>query len=202
MRQNGERSSRRWRWSGGRATVGAMVIVTALAGGPPVASAGTVSEGSVSALEVREGSAGNVTSVVDSLTEHHRAAKVGCKECHRKPDDRPAGTPASWRTSSAICLRCHESSTRPGHAFIGGHPVSVTYPVADPDFAPEALVRNAGLPLPGGRVECYTCHDVHELHQLGEFHEGDDLRRGDSPAPAGVRVEMRASRLCLTCHRK
>jgi predicted CXXCH cytochrome family protein len=82
-------------------------------------------------------------------------------------------------------LRCHISTSAPGHAFANGHPVGVLYPMADANFAPDAVVLGAGLVLPGGRLECVTCHDVH-----------------DAVTPGRIRIENTGSRLCLTCHRK
>ncbi|NDY41415.1 hypothetical protein G3N55_00925 [Dissulfurirhabdus thermomarina] len=104
--------------------------------------------------------------------------------------------------ASAACLTCHDGSISPdtGNVRIGsgiwrhGPPPgrSVSHPVGV-DYRPgrrraAALRPRAALPayirLPGGRVECLTCHDL--------YSRNDHL----------LVVSNERSRLCLTCHEK
>ena len=112
-------------------------------------------------------------------------AHAACADCHGTPAARPPGSPTAWSENSTVCLRCHQESSGPGHTYVNGHAISVPYPTLDPGFEPSSRVVDAGLRLPGGRVECVTCHDVHA-----------------AGLPGRVRVSLDNSHLCLTCHRK
>ncbi len=78
---------------------------------------------------------------------------------------------------------------RIGPDLTNDHPVSVSYALAEGrfpgQFTPIASVIAAGLKLPGGNVECVTCHDVHNPEN-GRF----------------LRVVNDKSSLCKTCHQK
>ncbi len=111
--------------------------------------------------------------------------------------------------ASLACLSCHDGSTAvdsyggvtgdvfiqdlaQGRGLIGGggdlatdHPVGVTYPSFDPKYRPRSLIEAEGLvPLPNGRVECTSCHDVHGEYELDKL----------------LVKSNRRSALCLTCH--
>ena len=70
------------------------------------------------------------------------------------------------KTSSAMCIACHDGSAAPPisiHAagIQGTHPVGVPYA----SMREEMSLRRYGptdplILLPGGRVECVTCHSV------------------------------------------
>ncbi len=109
---------------------------------------------------------------------------------------------------TTMCLRCHDGTIakdtiggvkgdrfvnkeNPGILGTGHgtseHPVGVRYPDYDEDFHPAPMVIAKGpVALPGGKVECVSCHDPHDM--------------------AGERFMLvlsnARSRLCLTCHRK
>lgn len=108
--------------------------------------------------------------------------------------------------SSLLCLSCHDgviasdvfsfahATTTPGRlgtSWIGpgtlqSHPVGVAYPLADPKYVPIAGVKGESrIPLPGGRVQCISCHDPHNTHR----HRGMLVSTNEG------------SRLCLSCHR-
>jgi predicted CXXCH cytochrome family protein len=119
----------------------------------------------------------------------------------RGPDDPPG-------PGTLTCLLCHDGTmasdmfgglggggpTRRGHPAAnrsahGGsnHPVGVEYPLFDPEYRPVGLIEAEGLvPLPGGRVECVSCHDPH--NELGR--------------PYMLTKSNERSALCLTCHDK
>lgn len=108
--------------------------------------------------------------------------------------------------SSILCLSCHDGVVARdvysyahavrGPAKVGGswigtgsltsHPVGVEYPVIESTYNPAAAVTAGGrIKLPGGRVQCISCHDPHNSHRIG----GMLVDRNDG------------SRLCLSCHR-
>jgi predicted CXXCH cytochrome family protein len=106
---------------------------------------------------------------------------------------------------SLLCLGCHDGVTatdvyssahavavtgqlansRLGVAGLRSHPVGVSYPTVSETYEPIAAVEAAGLMLPGGRIQCTSCHDAHNTHR----HRGM------------LRTSNERSRLCLTCHR-
>ncbi len=101
--------------------------------------------------------------------------------------------------SSLLCLSCHDGITAQDvyattHAAIGitltdrsrltTHPVGVRYRPTDPRYHSAAAVQQT-LPLPGGRIQCVTCHDPHNTGRH----------------PGMLVISNDRSRLCLTCHR-
>lgn len=109
---------------------------------------------------------------------------------------------------SLICMRCHDGTmasdmfgglTEPrsvnefhpalSESSHGGtnHPVGVEYPPFDREFRPaNAILSEGKVRLPGGKVECISCHDPH--NELGARHM--------------LTKDNHRSALCLTCHRK
>lgn len=81
------------------------------------------------------------------------------------------------------------------------HPISVTYDFdpADPDDMNDPATTPMGTSgmindvLPGGKVQCSSCHDVHDNVSVSGTH----LLRVSQKASQG-----QASGLCLTCHNK
>ena len=111
-------------------------------------------------------------------------------------------------TGSTMCLRCHDgtiardtiaaatkerlvSKEHPGLFGVGhgtgDHPVGAEYPQFGDDFRPASIVVSEGaVALPGGKVECVSCHDPHAMSGLPYMLVKSNAR----------------SALCLTCHRK
>ena len=108
--------------------------------------------------------------------------------------------------SSLLCLSCHDGIVardvysyahavrgpgKVGGSWIGtgsltSHPIGVEYPAVEPTYHPAAAVTSSGrIKLPGGRVQCISCHEPHNSHRI----EGMLVDRNDG------------SRLCLSCHR-
>ncbi|MEK6798222.1 MAG: cytochrome c3 family protein [Planctomycetota bacterium] len=108
---------------------------------------------------------------------------------------------------TTLCLRCHDGTIaretasaatdrfpnldNPARIDSGhrgsDHPVGIAYPNVDRGYRPASSVVASGtVTLPGGKVECTSCHDPHDMS--GEKHM---LVRGNA-----------RSALCLTCHRK
>lgn len=109
--------------------------------------------------------------------------------------------------SSLMCMSCHNGTVASSvlgsaHAVLAGqregfalpegwavrdHPVGVPYPQRAEGYRPRSAVEaEKRIPLPGGRVECTSCHDPHN-------------RSGE---PAMLVVSNRRSALCLACHVK
>jgi predicted CXXCH cytochrome family protein len=97
------------------------------------------------------------------------------------------------RTGSRECIACHDGSVGPAalHALSvrgdgGAHPVEVSYAAAfarQPGSYRSAFELPRAIVLPDGRVACTSCHDA------------------ASAEPARAALPLRASALCLACHR-
>lgn len=118
---------------------------------------------------------------------------------------RPDSAPGRGTT---MCLSCHDGTIAPDvvnavsierfankeHSglFAAGHqttnhPVGVRYPRVADDYQPASrVVATGAVALPGGRVECNSCHDPHDA----------------GGHPYMLVLSNRRSALCLTCHRK
>lgn len=108
---------------------------------------------------------------------------------------------------SKICLGCHDGVT--GMDNYGGttdgtdvmtnattiiaqdmsqdHPVGFDFPGGTTGFWADATAESNGVKLPGGRVECTSCHEPHDtLTGSGKF----------------LRLTTANSTLCVACHDK
>jgi len=107
--------------------------------------------------------------------------------------------------SSLLCLSCHDGvfasdvfsfahAITPGRQLAGSwigpgsltsHPVGVRYPHSEGRYHPASIVTaDERIKLPGGRVQCISCHDPHNTRRMG-----------------GMLVSSNeGSRLCLACH--
>ncbi|MHB8877673.1 MAG: cytochrome c3 family protein [Myxococcaceae bacterium] len=92
---------------------------------------------------------------------HEYKGKPLCQACHLDE------SPKLKADEVMVCGRCHAVDHGGGHR-------------------PNSIIKNAaevGLPLPGGRLVCHTCHDPHDLKRNKHgFRE---------PIPG----------LCLHCHK-
>lgn len=109
--------------------------------------------------------------------------------------------------TSMVCLSCHDgtvatSTIDSAHAILAGlregfalgpdyalhdHPIGIEYPRADREYRPKSFVLATGVVrLPGGRVECDSCHDPHNKYGIDGM----------------LVMSNRRSALCLTCHKK
>ncbi len=137
------------------------------------------------------------------LSNRSMGHSVAQNAAHYTPRDSFAGE-AKIDESSASCLTCHDGSLAKdeGSAIIertagiwrhGGqsnrssHPLGVSYSRAHAR-KPHAYRPMAELPrtvrLPGGKVECVSCHNLYAKDECL------------------LAVSNERSRLCLTCHRK
>ncbi len=121
------------------------------------------------------------TSVV--TRDRAGSGTTSCLRCHD-------GTVASSNISSAqraeFVNKTRSSRFAPAHGS-SNHPVGVDYPMLDRSFKPVSTVTGKGsVSLPGGKVECLSCHDPHNGSGQEYFLVTSNAR----------------SALCLTCHRK
>jgi predicted CXXCH cytochrome family protein len=91
---------------------------------------------------------------------HAHGGSPVCQRCHVER------SPALLPAPEAQCGSCHGFHS-------GNHPVGV---------APKQVDAEAGLPLPGGKIACYTCHDPHDVGRNGK----------------GLRLAF--DQLCFACH--
>ena len=156
-------------------------------------------------------SGGNPCSVCHAAQSEEPAAEAPLWD-ENADLNRTFGTPLiqSKRagTGTTICLRCHDGTIardtiagaqrerfvnkeNPG-LFTAGHdksehPVGVDYPQHDKAYRPViSVIAKGTVSLPGGKVECVSCHDPHDMTGLDHMLVAGNAR----------------SNLCLTCHRK
>ncbi len=121
---------------------------------------------------------------------------------------RPSDSPdVELSAASLLCLSCHDGQVAPdvfagahattwadrasgaagsARARLAGHPVGTLYPANAPRYRSASAVESDGrLRLPGGRIQCTTCHDPHNVGR----HAGLLIRSNERSA------------LCLSCHR-
>jgi predicted CXXCH cytochrome family protein len=107
-----------------------------------------------------------------------------CLSCHDGvvATEIPVGTGA---TVVSQIGRSHGVSGERLSVSFGSHPVGVPYAERERKFVPKATVEAGGIRLPGGRVECISCHDPHGTSGIKHLLVKSDRR----------------SALCLSCHR-
>jgi predicted CXXCH cytochrome family protein len=109
------------------------------------------------------------------------SASLMCVSCH---DGVIASDVYTSAHATTFASQLGVSLAGPGR--LGGHPIGVRYPTADPEYHPLAAVRaDRRIKLPEGRIQCTTCHDPHNT-------EGH---------PHMLVTSNERSRLCLACHR-
>jgi len=109
---------------------------------------------------------------------------MSCLRCHD-------GTIATDATGAALGRRRFANTQHPSRFTTGhgrtDHPVGVDYPHIDRHYKPASTVLAARkVTLPGGKVECSSCHDPH-----------DDSGQRHMLVTSNAR-----SALCLQCHVK
>ena len=109
---------------------------------------------------------------------------LSCLRCHD-------GTIAKDATGAALHKERFAHTQHPSRFTTGhersDHPVGVDYPNIDRDYHPATTVLSGRkVTLPGGKVECSSCHDPHD--ESGEEHM--------------LVMSNARSALCLQCHKK
>ncbi len=103
-----------------------------------------------------------------------------CLTCHN-------GTVASSTIGTAHAMGGVSSASSTAGAATRDHPIGVAYPDRKKGFRARATVEAEGIiRLPGGRIECISCHDHHEEEEL----------------PYLLVMSNKRSALCLSCHEK
>lgn len=142
--------------------------------------------------------------VIPRTTERRPQAQLfgrearGCTVCHMEwmsplKDggatpivEPPVSTPELPHVSrSEVCISCHDGSIADSRRRVWlehGHKTGI----APPDY----MKVPAELPLADGKIMCRTCHSA---HTGGNF-------TGDLSTSVFLRVENRASQLCMGCH--
>ena len=104
--------------------------------------------------------------------------------------------------ASQMCLTCHGEDTGYKTKRIGeySHPINVE-PVSKAAIPSELPLFSAdGSKNPAGRVQCFTCHDVHIWDPNSPTNKGGKNVEGDS-SNSFLRISNSfSSRLCLECH--
>jgi predicted CXXCH cytochrome family protein len=129
-----------------------------------------------------------------------------CSACHtphnasgNKLWARPlrTGNPATQ-----MCLSCHARDA--GYKIKGvgdySHPINVepASTVSVPDDLP--LFSQSGAKYSAGRVQCFTCHNVHRWDPVSGDNKGSKDEEGNS-SNSFLRISNNfASELCVTCH--
>ena len=148
---------------------------------------GTSHAWGVAAVNAAADSVGPVAG--GEMARYLDGGNIKCATCHNQHNN-SAGTPflRVSNTSDAMCKECHAPRNRgPGQG--GSHAVGFTYPANTGEY-PDAST-NGLPPLPGGRIECTTCHGVHGADS-GGAHAGT----GDGMLLRGANDGT----LCRTCH--
>ena len=128
-----------------------------------------------------------------------------CSACHtphnasgKKLWARPLkeGNPATQ-----MCLTCHGEDTPYNIKHTGeySHPINVELPpkMETPDLLP--LFSENGTKDPKGRVQCFTCHNIHKWDPKSETDRGGKNVEG-SAMNSFLRVSNFQSAICVECH--
>ncbi len=139
--------------------------------------------------------------------KHETLSESGpCGACHTPHNAAAkklwARSPGPGNPASGMCLTCHGENTAYKTKRIGkySHPIDVSFV--------SKMTRPEGLPLflpdgtknPGGRVQCFTCHNVHRWDPDAPLNKGGKYVEGDS-SNSFLRISNSfLSALCLQCH--
>ncbi len=99
-----------------------------------------------------------------------------------------------------LCLTCHGEGTpyRIKHTGKNTHPVNVP-PLPDMHQEKLPLFAEDATKDPGGRVQCFTCHNVHRWDPNSPDNKGGKDVEGDA-LNSFLRISNFSSNLCLRCH--
>ncbi|MBI5196366.1 MAG: hypothetical protein HZA10_08590 [Nitrospirae bacterium] len=128
-----------------------------------------------------------------------------CSACHIPHN---AGGRKLWarklnpgNPAAQMCLTCHEEGSAYKTKRIGkySHPINVAGLKENmPTVLP--LFLEDGTKEPDGKVQCFTCHDIHQWDPESPDNKGDKGIEGDA-SNSFLRVSnSTASNLCMQCH--
>jgi predicted CXXCH cytochrome family protein len=124
----------------------------------------------------------------------HVPHNAGGKKLWARPLEE--GNPATQR-----CMTCHGDDTTYEIKRIGrhSHPINVK-PSSDKELPEELpLFLDDGSKDPDGKVQCFTCHDIHRWDPSFLTNRGGKGVEGDS-SNSFLRIADDSSTLCLNCH--
>ncbi len=104
--------------------------------------------------------------------------------------------------ASQMCMTCHGKDNRHQIKQVGkySHPINVEPASASAIPADLPLFSPNGAKNPQGRVQCFTCHDIHRWDPSNPDNKGGKDIEGDA-SNSFLRVSNNlSSTLCLKCH--
>ncbi len=103
--------------------------------------------------------------------------------------------------ATQFCLTCHGDDTPYDTKRVGkySHPINVELRLSEelPDELP--LFSGDGIKNPEGKVQCFTCHNIHRWDPNSPTNKGGKDVEGDS-LDSFLRISNLSSSLCLKCH--
>ena len=108
----------------------------------------------------------------------------------------------SGNPASQMCLTCHGKDTKYKIKRVGkySHPINVKPISKNTSQDKLPLFLADGTKNPEGKVQCFTCHDVHRWDPSSRINKGGKEVEGDSSNSFLRLSNSFSSTLCLECH--
>lgn len=126
------------------------------------------------------------SNTIDSFVDEPGIGSVVCLSCHDGETAFDALNGSYGTASNNMSSHFKESPAIIGTDLRNDHPIGVAITADFGGIRDESAIRNAGLKIHGGKVECTTCHDPH----------------GSDGYPFFLRMDPYGAPLCLVCHIK
>jgi predicted CXXCH cytochrome family protein len=103
--------------------------------------------------------------------------------------------------ASQLCLTCHGEDTHYKTKRIGeySHPINVELSSKEEVRGELPLFSEDGTKNPEGRVQCFTCHDIHRWDPATSTNKGGKNVEGNA-SNSFLRMSNFSSVLCIKCH--
>jgi predicted CXXCH cytochrome family protein len=103
---------------------------------------------------------------------------------------------------SQLCLSCHaeNSGLKISHIGTYSHPVDVDFFAKDPTTSQLPLFLLDGTQGTSGKVQCFTCHNVHRWDPTNVLNIGGKEVQGDGSTSFLRISSLGSSTLCIDCH--
>lgn len=129
-----------------------------------------------------------------------------CSACHMPHNSSGkrlwARSLKSGNPATQMCLTCHGEDTtyKIKHTGKYSHPINIEPSSKEklPEYMP--LFSEDGTKNPEGKVQCFTCHNVHTWDPNFLTNKGGKEVEGDA-SNSFLRMSNHASALCLECHK-
>lgn len=104
---------------------------------------------------------------------------------------------------SQICLGCHgeDSLLKINHVGNHSHPVDVALSLTESSIGMLPLFSGRGKNDPSGKVQCFTCHNVHRWDPDNALNIGGKDVKGDASTSFLRISSLGSSALCTGCHK-